>query len=128
MASRWKGDEDDLLPDPAAGSLVRPYAVTGGRTAPKVKLPLEALVWSSTAEARELSHLLPEYQAISQLCRHAHSVAEVSALLRMPLGVVRVLIADMAAEDLVRVHQPQLEAGRPDVNLLERVLSGLRNL
>jgi hypothetical protein len=46
----------------------------------------------------------------------------------MPLGVARVLIADMAAEGLVRVHQPQLDDGKPDVNLLERVLSGLRRL
>ena len=113
--------------DPA--SPVRPYAVTGGRTAPKVKLAMEALVSSATAEHREFSHITPEYQAISQLCRQVRSVAEVSALLRIPLGVVRVLIADMAAEGLVRVHQPQLEdAGRPDVNLLERVLSGLRRL
>ncbi|MND03689.1 hypothetical protein D3C83_236430 [compost metagenome] len=55
-------------------------------------------------------------------------MAEVSALLRIPLGVVRVVIADMAAEGLVHVHQPQLEAGKPDLNLLERVLSGLRRL
>jgi hypothetical protein len=107
---------------------VRPYAVTGGRTAPKVKLAMEALVSSATAEHREFSHITPEYKAISQLCLQVRSVAEVSALLRIPLGVVRVLIADMAAEGLLRVHQPQLEAGRPDVNLLERVLSGLRRL
>ncbi|MGI5283264.1 DUF742 domain-containing protein [Nonomuraea polychroma] len=112
--------------DPA--SPVRPYAVTGGRTAPKVKLAMEALVSSATAEHREFSHITPEYKAISQLCLQVRSVAEISALLRMPLGVVRVLIADMAAEGLVRVHQPQLDAGRPDVNLLERVLSGLRRL
>ncbi|WP_425489508.1 DUF742 domain-containing protein [Nonomuraea typhae] len=112
--------------DPA--SPVRPYAVTGGRTAPRVKLAMEALVSSATAEHREFSHITPEYQAISQLCRQVRSVAEVSALLRIPLGVVRVLIADMAAEGLVRVHQPALEAGRPDVSLLERVLSGLRRL
>ncbi|SDJ66140.1 Protein of unknown function [Nonomuraea jiangxiensis] len=112
--------------DPA--SPVRPYAVTGGRTAPKVKLAMEALVSSATAEHREFSHITPEYKAISQLCLQVRSVAEVSALLRIPLGVVRVLIADMAAEGLVRVHQPQLDAGRPDVNLLERVLSGLRRL
>jgi hypothetical protein len=55
-------------------------------------------------------------------------VAEISALLRIPLGVVRVLISDMATEGLVRVHQPQLDAGKPDINLLERVLSGLRRL
>ncbi|GAB2965246.1 DUF742 domain-containing protein [Nonomuraea fastidiosa] len=118
--------QSQLNPDPA--SPVRPYAVTGGRTAPRVKLAMEALVSSATAEQREFSHITPEYQAISQLCRQVRSVAEVSALLRIPLGVVRVLIADMAAEGLVRVHQPQLDAGRPDVNLLERVLSGLRRL
>lgn len=112
--------------DPA--SPVRPYAVTGGRTAPRIKLAMEALVSSATAEQREFSHMTPEYQAISHLCRQVRSVAEVSALLRIPLGVIRVLIADMAAEGLVRVHQPALEAGRPDVNLLERVLSGLRRL
>ncbi|GAA2318467.1 DUF742 domain-containing protein [Nonomuraea roseoviolacea subsp. roseoviolacea] len=126
---RWNSGPAQRPPssfDP--GSPVRPYAVTGGRTAPRVKLAMEALVSSATAEPREFSHITPEYQAISQLCRQVRSVAEVSALLRIPLGVVRVLIADMAAEGLVRVHQPQLDAGRPDVNLLERVLSGLRRL
>jgi len=108
-------------------SPVRPYAVTGGRTAPRVKFAIEALVSSATAEQRDLSHM-PEYAAISQLCRYVRSVAEISALLRIPLGVVRVLIADMAAEGLVRVHQPQLDSGVPDINLLERVLSGLRRL
>ncbi|MFD2354991.1 DUF742 domain-containing protein [Nonomuraea ferruginea] len=108
---------------------MRPYAVTGGRTAPRVKLAMEALVSSATAEHREFSHITPEYQAISRLCRQVRSVAEVSALLHIPpWGVARVLIADMAAEGLVRVHQPQLDAYRPDVNLLERVLSGLRRL
>ncbi|MGI5269708.1 DUF742 domain-containing protein [Nonomuraea sp. CA-218870] len=123
---REPGSPPRSQPDPA--SPVRPYAVTGGRTAPRVKLAMEALVSSATAEQREFSHITPEYHAISQLCRQVRSVAEVSALLHIPLGVVRVLIADMAAEGLVRVHQPQLEAGRPDVNLLERVLSGLRRL
>ncbi|MER7506670.1 DUF742 domain-containing protein, partial [Nonomuraea pusilla] len=51
--------------DPA--SPVRPYAVTGGRTAPRLKLAMEALVSSATAEHREFSHITPEYQAISQL-------------------------------------------------------------
>ena len=55
-------------------------------------------------------------------------MAEVSALLRMPLGVARILVADLAAEGLVRVHQPGWRRGQPDVTLLERVLSGLRKL
>ncbi|MFI6810827.1 DUF742 domain-containing protein [Nonomuraea sp. NPDC050328] len=129
---RWNSGGWEPVPQPPPpsdpASPVRPYAVTGGRTAPRMKLAMEALVSSATAEQRELSYMTPEYQAISQLCRQIRSVAEVSALMRMPLGVVRVLIADMAAEGLVRVHQPQLDEGRPDVNLLERVLSGLRRL
>jgi hypothetical protein len=111
-----------------SSSLVRPYAVTGGRTAPRVKFAMEALVSSATSDHRDLSLLSPEFQAIIHLCRQVRSVAEISALARVPLGVVRVLIADMASEGLIRVHQPQLEAGKPDLNLLERVLSGLRRL
>jgi hypothetical protein len=34
----------------------------------------------------------------------------------------------MAVEGLVRVHQIDHAHGRPDLNLLERVLSGLRKL
>jgi hypothetical protein len=46
----------------------------------------------------------------------------------MPLGVARILVADMAAEGLVRIHQLDQAQGRPDLNLLEKVLSGLRKL
>ena len=112
--------------DPA--SPVRPYAMTKGRTAPRTSLALEALVSSATAPPRDLSTMTPEYQAISSLCRQVRSVAEISAMLRIPLGVARVLVADMAAENLVHVYSPALDAGKPDLNLLERVLSGLRRL
>lgn len=111
-----------------SSSLVRPYAVTGGRTKPRYQLQIEAMVAASHYEARDLSVLSPECQAILGFCRDWRSVAEISAVLRMPLGVARVLIADMAMEGLVRVHQIDHEQGRPDVNLLERVLSGLRKL
>ncbi|MFI6319597.1 DUF742 domain-containing protein [Nonomuraea sp. NPDC050556] len=128
----WAGDNTPPHPAAARGqkpsSLVRPYAVTGGRTAPRMKFAMEALVSSITSEHEDLSLLSPEYQAIIRLTRNVRSVAEISALLRQPLGVVRVLIADMASEGLIRVHQPQLDEGKPDLNLLERVLSGLRRL
>src|SRR5579871_1022509 len=116
------------LGDQAASSLVRPYAVTGGRTKPSYQLQIEAMVSASHYEARDLSVLSPECQSILGYCRDWRSVAEISAVLRMPLGVARVLIADMAVEGLVRVHQTDHAQGRPDVNLLERVLSGLRKL
>jgi Protein of unknown function (DUF742) len=111
-----------------ASALVRPYAVTGGRTKPSYQLQIEAMVSASHYEARDLSSLSPECQSILGYCRDWRSVAEISAVLRMPLGVARVLIGDMAVEGLVRVHQADHSQGRPDLNLLERVLSGLRKL
>ncbi|GGL31972.1 hypothetical protein GCM10014719_36530 [Planomonospora parontospora subsp. antibiotica] len=123
------GPSHHVQPAPAEqSSLVRPYAVTGGRTAPRTQLAMEALVSSATSIHHDLSTRTPEYQAISALCRQVRSVAEISAMLRIPLGVTRILVADMAAEGLVQLHQPQLNAGKPDLNLLERVLSGLRRL
>jgi hypothetical protein len=123
---------DPFVPETAqtssGSSLVRPYAVTGGRTKPKYHLQIEAMVAASHYEARDLSVLSPECQAILGFCRDWRSVAEISAVLRMPLGVARVLIGDMAMDGLVRVHQIDHEQGRPDMNLLERVLSGLRKL
>ncbi|WP_442785572.1 DUF742 domain-containing protein [Actinacidiphila sp. DG2A-62] len=110
--------------------LVRPYAMTGGRTRPRYQLAIEALV-STTAEPERLRGQLPEHQRICLLCREVKSVAEISALLTIPLGVVRILVADLAEAGLVAIHQPGGDAaagGQPDVTLLERVLSGLRKL
>jgi len=111
-----------------ATRLVRPYTVTGGRTQPRYQLAIEALVTATVLEPRDLSVLAPECQAILQFCRDWRSVAEVSAVLRLPLGVARILIADMGADGLVRIHQRDDSEGRPDLNLLERVLSGLRKI
>ena len=119
---------DSGATDSSSRSLVRPYAVTGGRTKPRTQLQIEAMVTASHYEARDLPTLSPECQVILGFCRDWRSVAEISAVLRMPLGVARVLIADMAVEGLVRIHQTDHAHGRPDLNLLERVLSGLRKL
>ena len=113
---------------PAPRSLVRPYTVTGGRTQPRYKLAMEALVTATVYEPRDLSVLAPECQAILQFCLDWRSVAEISAVLRIPLGVARILVADMSADGLVRIHQRDDSEGRPDMNLLERVLSGLRKI
>lgn len=110
--------------------LVRPYAMTGGRTRPRYQLAIEALV-STTASPAQLTGLLPEHRRICDLCREVKSVAEVSALLAIPLGVARILVADLAEAGLVSIHQPggdENAGGMPDVSLLERVLSGLRAL
>jgi hypothetical protein len=120
-------------PDPSRNThnpLVRPYAMTGGRTRPRYQLAIEALV-STTAEPSRLQGQLPEHQRICQLCFEIKSVAEISALLSIPLGVARILVADLAEAGLVAIHQPggdETAGGQPDVTLLERVLSGLRKL
>ncbi|MFJ9620295.1 DUF742 domain-containing protein [Streptomyces sp. NPDC101181] len=118
-------------PQPAAHNpLVRPYAMTGGRTRPRYQLAIEALV-STTADPARLQGQLPEHQRICRLCIEIKSVAEVSALLSIPLGVARILVADLAEAGLVAIHQPggdEAVGGQPDVTLLERVLSGLRKL
>jgi hypothetical protein len=108
--------------------LVRPYTVTGGRTEPRYELAIEAMVAVAHYQDRDLSLLSPECQAILGLGAGWRSVAEISAVLQMPLGVARILIADMAADGLVRIHQLDHAQGRPDIKLLERVLSGLRRL
>jgi len=119
-------------PAPAASHnpLVRPYAMTGGRTRPRYQLAIEALV-HTTAQPHQMQGQLPEHQRICNLCREIKSVAEISALLTIPLGVARILVADLAEAGLVAIHQPggdENAGGQPDVTLLERVLSGLRKL
>ncbi|TDD47451.1 DUF742 domain-containing protein [Nonomuraea terrae] len=90
-------------------------------------LAVEALVSSATSAQLGTTYTR-EHRAISELCRRVRSVAELSSLLAVPLGVTRALVADMEADGLVRVYQPQLEAGPTGRGLLERVLSGLRRL
>ncbi|MEU6554598.1 DUF742 domain-containing protein [Streptomyces sp. NPDC046915] len=119
---------------------VRPYSLTGGRTRFGHVLLVETFVASTAAiEAPEerkqltsapLSAVMPEMRAIVELCRRMRTVAEIAALLRMPLGVVRVLLSDLADQGKIRVYGTGTGhgAGRPDRALLERVLNGLRRL
>ena len=116
------------------GALVRPYAVTGGRTRPKVEIAIEALV-ETTQKGRATgnggSPQGREQQYIVTLCDgRLQSLAEISARMSLPLGVARVLVADMASDGMVAVYEPTSIDGNDAVGteLLERVLSGLRKL
>lgn len=117
-------------------SRVRPYSLTGGRTRFGHVLLVETFVAAldGPEERRELTsggwgdRVMPEMRAIVELCRRMRSVAEISALLKMPLGVVRVLLSDLADQGKIRVYGTGHGPGRPDRALLERVLGGLRRL
>jgi hypothetical protein len=113
----------------AAASAVRPYAWTRGRTKSGLDLAIEALVSTSQRAKDQMGLLQLEHRAVAELCEQTRSVAEVAALLSIPLGVARVVLGDMVGLNLVTVHQTATSAGNePDLALMERVLSGLRRL
>ncbi|UGY94786.1 DUF742 domain-containing protein [Streptomyces gobiensis] len=127
MTERWFDD--------AAGPVVRPYAMTRGRTrgAVGVQLDLIALVIAESAGDADDVHadrtLAPEHIDIVTRCRQApQSVAELAADLDLPVGVVRVLIGDLIDADLVRVSRPVPPAELPDESILREVINGLRAL
>jgi hypothetical protein len=126
-ADEWAVDEWDGPDD--FRFVVRPYSWTQGRTRPVQDLAVETLV-STSDEGRDLTSICSaEHAAIAQLCTDMRSVAEVAALLSLPLGVARVLLADMIDTGLVHVHRNPLGWGdAPDLALLERVLDGLYRL
>lgn len=114
---------------------VRPYAVTGGRVrAANSDLPLEALV-EALPGAVSSQGLPPEKRAILQHAAHTFvSVAELSALLRLPLGVVRILVTDLADSQHIRVHTStpvSVHTGQSpalSLSVLESVLNGISAL
>ncbi|WP_324242159.1 DUF742 domain-containing protein [Pseudonocardia sp.] len=112
-----------------SASAVRPYAWTRGRTKAGLDLAIEALVSTSQRAKDQMGLLQLEHRAVAELCEQTRSVAEVAALLSIPLGVARVLLGDMVGLNLVTVHQTASSTGdEPDLALMERVLSGLRRL
>jgi hypothetical protein len=113
----------------SGASAVRPYAWTRGRTKSGLDLAIEALVSTSQRAKDQMGLLQVEHRAVAELCEQTRSVAEVAALLSIPLGVARVVLGDMVGLNLVTVHQTASSAGNePDLALMERVLSGLRRL
>jgi hypothetical protein len=107
---------------------VRPYVRTRGRTHARSDLRIETLV-SIPSPRPPIED--PEHRAIGELCDGPRSVAEVAALMRVPLGVARILIGDMADEGTLTVHRtldPLGPGAGPDRAVMARVLRGLRAL
>jgi hypothetical protein len=89
--------------------------MTGGRTRPtQDALEIETLV-STTSTGNLTPKLTVEQRAIAVLCYDILSIAEVSAKLHLPLGVVRILVGDMADGHLVMVYRPAHPGDRPDL-------------
>ncbi|MEU1181861.1 DUF742 domain-containing protein [Streptomyces sp. NPDC005820] len=125
LGSQWYDNE--------AGPLVRPYAMTGGRTKPGptgVRFDLIALVTLAPGEPDADGPALgPEHRALIDLCRtETQSVAELAAGADLPVGVVRVLLGDLLELGRVTVSRPVPPAHLPDERILREVIEGLRAL
>ncbi|WP_399208717.1 DUF742 domain-containing protein [Streptomyces sp. SLBN-118] len=119
--------------DADAGPVVRPYAMTRGRTSSTTRhrLDLIALVVPEAAadDPGRDQLLSPEHVEIVERCGDIpQSIAELAATLDLPVGVVRVLVGDLVEDALVHVTRPVPPAELPDVSILREVINGLRAL
>jgi hypothetical protein len=126
----WRRD-DDLWVDEEAGPVVRPFAVTRGRTRSRRRggdLDLIAVVVTAEVPMPDPVTLSPEDELILERCLRPVPVAELASDLGLPVGVIRVLLGDLVERGLVEVQRPVLSDGRPDVRILKEVIDGLRAL
>ncbi len=113
-------------PPESTRTRVRPYVRTRGRTRTRTDLAVETLV-SIPSPRPPLED--PEHVALGDVVDDPRSVAEVAALLAVPLGVARVIIDDMATAGLLLVHPRAVAAsGAPSRAMMQRVLDGLHKL
>ena len=129
---------DDKWIDRDSGPVVRPYAVTGGRTEPAdgEVLDLVAVIVAvdppepaeDPAPGQVAVTLTPEHRRILGLCHNPATVADVASDTALPLGVVRVLLADLLQAERLTVLPQRPAHEQPSAALLKEVLHGLRAL
>jgi hypothetical protein len=114
-------------------SLVRPYTITRGRTAPQ-RDDLTLITVVATVEAGEGRspgrRLEPEHRAILEQCRTPVAVAEIAAELDLPVSVTKILIGDLVALGRVTIRPPLAaeRSGGLNVEILQAVRDGLQRL
>jgi hypothetical protein len=128
--SHWA---DEPFGDEPEDSSVRPYTITHGRTASAHgDLTLITIIVALTPPEEQFGTrgLEPEHRAILELCRRPVAVAEIAALLNLPVAVAKILISDLITLGTVAARPPAaLVVGqKPDGRLLQAVRDGLRRL
>jgi hypothetical protein len=113
--------------DRAAGPVVRPYALIGGRTRPTGEVIDILAVVVPTSRPIESLLLEPEYLQVLRQCRQPKSVADLASDLDLPLGVVRILLSDMREHQLITIRPPARHR-MTDPQVLKDVADALRRL
>src|SRR5437016_10734370 len=120
---------DERWMDAEAGPVVRPYALTRGRTRHSGEsFDLVATVVSTHELTGDPASLGPEHVSVLQLAQAPTTVADIASDVDLPLGVVRILLADLRELGLVMIRTPVVMAERIDKHTLRQVLNGLRGL
>jgi hypothetical protein len=124
--------------DDAGDSMVRPYTITRGRTAPARDDLTLITVLTTVEDPRDErgvplrpGRLQPEHRIILGRCARPVAVAEVAAELDLPVSVTKILLADLIAQGLLNARPPismAQAAGGWDRELLATVRDGLRRL
>ncbi|MQA84654.1 MAG: DUF742 domain-containing protein [Streptosporangiales bacterium] len=123
------GPSDERWLDEEAGPLVRPYAMTRGRTRhTRADFDLIAIIACTDATPDERAALGPEHEAILEVTRQPLSVAEISSYVDLPLGVVRVLLGDLLDQELITVRKPAPVTDLPGERVLKEVIDGIQGL
>jgi hypothetical protein len=121
---------DEGFLDAEAGRVVRPYALTQGRTRHSGEaFDLVATVIATRARIAHPGWLGPEHFSVLQLAQAPTTVVDIASDVDLPLGVVRILLADLRELGLVTIAAPvPMKARQVDRNTLREVLHGLRGL
>jgi hypothetical protein len=124
---------DERWLDADAGPVVRPYALTQGRTrhtGESFDLVATVMATRSFADPAFMdgASLAPEHLSVLQLARLPTTVADIASDVDLPLGVVRVILADLRELGLIVISTPMVMAERVDKHTLREVLNGLRSL
>jgi hypothetical protein len=118
---------DDGHPEPGAELWERPYTVTNGRTSPSTALDLISLVQATGRGVTAAEWLGREHTQALQLCHSMTSVAEVAALLRQPVLITKILLADLIEWGALTARRPTtVDSSNPA--RLKDLLDGLRSL
>ncbi|HSZ49688.1 MAG TPA: DUF742 domain-containing protein [Streptosporangiaceae bacterium] len=120
---------DDRWRDRDVGPVVRPYALTGGRTRPVGETVDLLSTVGAAVDVRSIARMIlePEHAQVLRLCRRPVPVADLASDLDLPLGVVRILLSDMRERGLITIGKPA-RTGLTDPRILKDVADALRRL